>query len=63
MLNLISSAFKVSLALDRCDMRKSFNSLNTLAVEQLQAAPSRDALFVLINKATTLPLPMRWTKR
>ena len=50
MLNLTSAALKVFLALDPCDMRKSFNGLNTLASEQLQAAPARDALFVFTNK-------------
>jgi transposase len=49
-LNLTSAALKVFLALDPCDMRKSFNGLNHLASEQLQAAPARDALFVFTNK-------------
>jgi transposase len=49
-LNLTSAALKVFLALDPCDMRKSFNGLNTLAAEQLQAAPARDLLFVFTNK-------------
>jgi len=39
-LNLTSAALKVFLALDPCDMRKSFNGLNTLTSEQLQAAPA-----------------------
>lgn len=50
MLNLTSSALKVFLALDPCDMRKSFNGLNTLAADQLGTAPARDALFVFTNK-------------
>jgi len=49
-LNLTSSALKVFLALDPCDMRKSFNGLNTLAADQLGTAPARDALFVFTNK-------------
>lgn len=50
MLNLTSAALKVFLALDPCDMRKSFNGLNSLASDQLQAAPARDVLFVFTNK-------------
>lgn len=50
MLNLTSSALKVFLALDPCDMRKSFNGLQQLAADQLGSAPSRDALFVFTNK-------------
>ena len=38
MLNLTSAALKVFLALDSCDMRKSFNGLHTLASDQLHAA-------------------------
>jgi transposase len=49
-LNLTSAALKVFLALDPCDMRKSFNGLHTLASDQLHAAPARDALFVFTNK-------------
>jgi transposase len=49
-LNLTSAALKVFLALDPCDMRKSFNGLHTLASDQLQTAPARDALFVFTNK-------------
>ncbi len=34
-LNLTSAALKIFLALDPCDMRKSFNGLHTLAADQL----------------------------
>ena len=50
MLNLASAALEVFLALDPCDMRKSFNGLQQLAADQLHAAPARDALFVFTNK-------------
>ena len=50
MLNLTSAALKVFLALDPCDMRKSFNGLHTLASDQLLTTPARDALFVSTNK-------------
>jgi transposase len=49
-LNLTANALKVFLALDPCDMRKSFNGLQQLAADQLGSAPSRDALFVFTNK-------------
>ena len=45
MMNLTSSSLKVFLALDPCDMRKSFNGLSTLASDQLQADPACDAFF------------------
>jgi len=53
MLNLTSSALKVFLAIEPCDMRKSFNGLQQIAVDQHHkhiAAPNRDALYVFINK-------------
>ncbi len=50
MLNLTSAALKVFLALDPCDMRKSFNGLQQIAADQIQCTPSRDALFVFTNK-------------
>ncbi len=50
MLNLANAALKVFLALDPCDMRKSFNGLHSMASDQLQAVPARDALFVFTNK-------------
>ena len=50
MLNLTANALKVFLALDPCDMRKSFNGLQQLAADQLGSAPARDALFVFTNK-------------
>jgi transposase len=49
-LYLTSASLKVFLALDPCDMRKSFNGLHVLASDQIQAAPARDALFVFTNK-------------
>jgi transposase len=50
MLNLTNAALKVFLALDPCDMRKSFNGLHHLASDQSQTTPTRDALFVFTNK-------------
>jgi transposase len=50
MLNLGSAALKVFLALEPCDMRKSFNGLYQLASEHHHSNPGRDSLFVFINK-------------
>ena len=51
MLNLTGAALKVFLALDPCDMRKSFNGLQQIAADQQQQTmPARDALFVFTNK-------------
>ena len=51
MLNLTSAALKVFLALDPCDMRKSFNGLHTLASDQLQTAPRPRRPFCLHQQA------------
>ena len=50
MMNLTTNALKVFLALDPCDMRKSFNGLQQIAADQLQGAAVRDSLFVFTNK-------------
>jgi transposase len=48
-----SAALKVYLALDPCEMRKSFNGLHTLASDKLQSVPARDVLFNFTNKRRT----------
>ena len=50
MLNLGSAALKVFLALEPCDMRKSFNGLHELASRHHESSPGRDSLFVFTNK-------------
>ncbi len=50
MLNLASAALKVFLALEPCDMRKSFNGLYELAGRHHDSNPGRDSLFVFTNK-------------
>lgn len=50
MLNLGSAALKVFLALEPCDMRKSFNGLSELANRHHDSIPARDSLFVFTNK-------------
>ena len=45
-----TGSIKVYLALEPCDMRKSFNGLHSLVVEKLKADPLGGALFVFTNK-------------
>jgi transposase len=45
-----TGALKIYLALDPCDMRKSFNGLYGLAEAQLGEDPRSGALFVFCNK-------------
>ncbi len=45
-----TGSLKIYLALEPCDMRKSFNGLQALVSERLQADPLSGALFVFINK-------------
>jgi transposase len=47
------SALKVYLAVEPCDMRKGFQGLSVAAVEHLNQALDRDALFVFINRRHT----------
>lgn len=50
MINLGTAALKIFLALEPCDMRKSFNGLTELATRHHQTHPARDTLFVFTNK-------------
>jgi hypothetical protein len=48
---LLEDRDAIPIALDPCDMRKSLNSLQQIAADQLQGNPAaRDALFVSTNK-------------
>ena len=49
MLNL-SAAVKVFLAVEACDMRKSFYGLQAIARERLNEDPQSGALFLFTNK-------------
>ena len=49
MIGLGSGALKIFVALEPCDMRKSFNGLYALAEETLQADPKNGALFVPLS--------------
>ena len=50
MISAFNNALKIYLALDPCDMRKSFNGLADIALQQLDEKLVREALFVFINK-------------
>ena len=45
-----SGSLKIFVALEACDMRKSFNGLHALASERLGEDPRQGALFVFINR-------------
>jgi transposase len=45
-----TGSLKIYLALEPCDMRKSFNGLHSIVVEKLNADPLNGALFVFTNK-------------
>lgn len=45
-----TGSLKIYLAVEPCDMRKSFNGLYALAEETLQADPKNGALFVFCNR-------------
>ena len=51
MIGLGNGALKIYLALDPCDMRKSFNGLYDIVSSQLDTSRlTREALFVFCNK-------------
>lgn len=45
-----SGSLKIYLAVEPCDMRKSFNGLYALAEDQLKIDPRSGAIFVFTNK-------------
>ncbi|MCB1133024.1 MAG: IS66 family insertion sequence element accessory protein TnpB [Verrucomicrobiae bacterium] len=51
MIGLGAGALKIYVALDPCDMRKSFNGLSELAARHHGSNPGRDSLFVFTNKS------------
>jgi transposase len=49
-LNLANASLRIFIALEPCDMRKSFNGLHSIAADHLRLTPAPDALFVFTNK-------------
>ena len=48
-----TGALKVFLAVEPCDLRKSFNGLSALVTEKLGEDPKAGALFVFCNRRRT----------
>lgn len=55
-----TGSLKVFLALEPCDMRKSFNGLHALARERLEEDPRSGALFVFSNRSHTRLKILYW---
>lgn len=55
-----SGGLKIFVALEPCDMRKSFNGLHTAVREKLQADPLSGALFLFSNKKRNLMKILYW---
>ena len=50
MINLTNASLKIYLALQPCDMRKSFNGLAEIATEHLGQELAKEAIFAFVNK-------------
>ena len=53
----LSGSLRVFLALEPCDMRKSFDGLHALVVTRLGDDPRGGAVFVFINRTHNLIYP------
>ena len=56
----LSGSLRVFLALEPCDMRKSFDSLHALIVSKLGEDPRGGAVFGFINRNRTLIKLVHW---
>ena len=50
----LSGSLRIFLALEPCDMRKSFDSLHALVLSKLGEDPRGGAIFVFTNRTRTL---------
>ena len=50
MIGIFNKGLKIFLAVEPCDMRKSFNGLTEIALGHLEETLAREALFVFTNK-------------
>jgi transposase len=57
-----AGSLKVFVALEACDMRKSFNGLHALVSEQLNEDPRQGALFVFSNRRGTRLKILYWDR-
>ena len=55
-----TGSLKVFVAVEPCDMRKSFNGLHSLASERLQEDPRSGSLFVFSNRRHTRLKILYW---
>jgi transposase len=55
-----NSSLRVYVALEPCDMRKSYNGLSTVVREHLQADPLSGAAFLFTNKRRNLIKILYW---
>lgn len=55
-------SLKVFLAVEPCDLRKSFNGLHALATEKLAEDPRQGALFVFTNRSHTRIKILYWDR-
>jgi transposase len=55
-----SGSLKVLLAVEPCDLRKSFNGLHGLAIERLGEDPRQGTLFVFTNRRRTRLKMLCW---
>ena len=55
-----SGSLKVYVALEHCDMRKSFNGLHAVVSEKLKSDPLSGALFLFSNRRRNLLKILYW---
>lgn len=55
-----SGSLKIYVALEPCDMRKSFNGLHTAVHEKLKDNPLSGALFLFTNKRRSILKILYW---
>jgi transposase len=56
----LSGSLRVFLALEPCDMRKSFDSLHALVLSQLGEDPRGGAVFAFTNRSRTIIKLLHW---
>jgi transposase len=56
----LSGSLRVLLALEPCDMRKSFDGLHAIVLSRLGEDPRGGAVFVFINRSHTLIKLLHW---
>jgi transposase len=57
-----AGSLKVFVAVDPCDLRKSFDGLHALVTERLKESPQTGALFVFTNRRRTRLKILFWDR-